>query len=138
MAVPVERATSAAQWARALDRALEEALDVLVEPVSGEAFVESGSRPGVLYAVSASSCSCPAGSRGIPCKHRACYLFQIGELPVDGEVSPADCPACSGCGQQWYRAGYALPCESCGGSGVKPDHRLAGAPVIQPVAASAA
>jgi hypothetical protein len=30
------RPATAAQWARALDRALEEALDVLVELISGE------------------------------------------------------------------------------------------------------
>jgi hypothetical protein len=26
-------------------------------------------------------------------------------------------------------------CPACGGSGIKPDHRLAGAPAIQPIAA---
>jgi hypothetical protein len=58
------RATDATRWAKALERALEECLDVLVEPVSGEAFVESATKPGTLYAVSASACSCPAGAKG--------------------------------------------------------------------------
>src|SRR5690349_3957740 len=77
------RSIDAARWQRALDRALANALDVLIEPISGEAFVESATKPGTLYQVSATSCSCKAGQKGMPCQHRACYLAQIGELPLD-------------------------------------------------------
>lgn len=70
---------NAKRWQAALDRALTNALDVLVS-TSGEAFVESASRPGLLYQVSRETCSCPAGQKGQICQHRACYLAQIGEL----------------------------------------------------------
>ena len=41
----VSRPVRAEWWARALSRALEAALDVFVEPVSREAFVEAGRSP---------------------------------------------------------------------------------------------
>jgi len=133
MAVQMQqtRPTTESQWGRALDRALSEGLDVLVEPISGEAFVESATRPGTLYAVSAFSCSCPAGQRGIPCKHRACYMAQIGVLALDPEPDPAGpalapiasrpCFWCNGSGrvpndyEQCYDA-----CSACAGTGTKP------------------
>jgi hypothetical protein len=122
------RTSDAKRWAKALERAIAEALDVLVEPISGEAFVESAGRPGVLYHVSAHTCSCPAGQKGQICKHRACYLAQIGELPL--EPTLVDCVACCGCGVQDYGR-YALPCETCGGIGRVP---ALPAPAIVPVA----
>lgn len=67
------------RWQAALDRAVANAIDVLVA-TDGSAFVESASTPGLLYAVSRESCSCPAGTSGQICQHRACYLAQIGEL----------------------------------------------------------
>jgi len=74
------------RWAAALDRAIGSALDVLVCGATGEAFVESASMPGLLYAVSATTCTCPAGEAGDPvCQHRAAYLAQCGELPLDPE-----------------------------------------------------
>jgi hypothetical protein len=115
-------------WAKALARAIDEALDVLVEPISGEAFVESATRPGILYHVTAQTCSCPAGQRGNPCKHRACYLAQIGEQPLEPVL--ADCAACCDCGVQDYGR-YALPCETCSGTGRVP---VLPAPAIVPVA----
>ena len=72
---------NAKRWQAALDRAISNALDVLVS-TSGEAFVESASVPGLLYSVSREVCTCPAGAKGQPCKHRACYLAQIGELEI--------------------------------------------------------
>jgi len=86
------RPGSASCWERALQRAILEALDVLVEPLSGQAFVESATHPGTLYAVSAHTCTCPAGERGLICKHRACYLAQIGELPLPAIVPAAGRP----------------------------------------------
>jgi hypothetical protein len=132
MVVQVQR-TEEQVWEAALNRALEEALDVLVEPLSGQAFVESATTPGTLYIVTASSCSCPAGERGIPCKHAAAYRAQTGLLALP---APAACVECCGCGMQSYGT-YDLPCETCGGSGVRQDRRLQDAPAIQPVAAAA-
>src|SRR5262245_42113583 len=79
------------QWNRALARALADALDVLTEPTSGATFVESATEPGTIYAVTTSSCTCKAGGRGIPCKHRACLLAQMGILPLDDDepLTPA-------------------------------------------------
>ena len=161
MAVQLQetRPVSAEQWQKALTRAIDEALDVLIEPISGEAFVESATTPGTLYQVSASSCSCPAGQRGLVCKHRAAYLFQIGEIPVDivsigycehGAPAGAFCGRCqshvvpcssctNGKTEEWGVSGPigSTPCTVCGGSGIKPDHRLHDAPLVQPVAAAA-
>jgi hypothetical protein len=137
---PVVQSVEAAKWARALDRALAEALDVLIEPISGEAFVESATRPGTLYAVSATSCNCPAGQQGIPCKHRACYLAQIGELPLG--APPAQirhrCPFCIAGKVEMWVAGHVAgsrPCEACGGTGVDTDLRPHEAPEVRPLAA---
>jgi len=116
----VSRQTESACWAAALDRAIEEALDVLVEPVSGEAFVESATRPGTLYVVTATSCSCAAGAHGLPCKHRACYLAQIGELPLPETVRCISCT--NGRIQEWtcgHPSGFAN-CDVCGGRGRVP------------------
>lgn len=75
---PVQK-ESPERWTSALDRAIAEALDVYIS-TDGTAFVESASRPGLLYIVTRESCTCPAGDKGRPCKHRACFLAQIGEL----------------------------------------------------------
>lgn len=134
MAVQVER-MQAERWEQALARAIHDGLDVLVCAATGEAFVESASRPGLLYAVSAEGCSCTAGSHGQVCKHRACYLAQMGELALP---APAACLWCSGGGtvqnelDQRYDA-----CESCGGSGVRVDRRLTGEPAVEIVATAA-
>lgn len=75
-------AGTATRWAKALDRAIINGLDVLVS-TNGEAFVESASVPGLIYSVSREHCSCPAGLQGKICQHRACFLAQIGELPLE-------------------------------------------------------
>ncbi len=122
------------QWERALARAISDGLDVLVCGATGEAFVESASRPGELYAVSTDRCTCKAGQQGIPCKHVAAYRAQTGLLSLP---APADCTDCCGCGLQDFGR-YNLPCETCGGSGIRPDHRLAGQPAVEIVATIAA
>lgn len=73
---------TAQRWAKALDRAISNALDVLVS-TDGSAFVASASRPGLLYAVSRERCTCSAGEQGQICQHRAAYLAQVGELPLE-------------------------------------------------------
>ena len=106
-------------WQKALNRAIAEALDVYVG-TEGEAFVESSSTPGLLYSVSREHCSCPAGQRGIPCKHRACYLAQCGELPLP-EIGR--CPSCTGGKIEEWCCGHVIggrPCSVCGGTGRAP------------------
>lgn len=70
-------------WRAMLTQALEDGLDVLVCPATGQAFVESATHPGTLYVVSATSCSCAAGQRGLPCTHVACYRAQRGLLALN-------------------------------------------------------
>jgi hypothetical protein len=129
--------TEAQRWAKALDRAIADALDVLVEPISGEAFVESSNHPGIVYAVGATFCTCPAGQQGVPCKHRAAFLAQIGELPLPAGPAviatitavPADepmtCLWCNGCGvvPNDHERRYD-DCDRCAGSGAV-THRIA-------------
>lgn len=128
-AVGRNRAASPAPWEAALRRAISDALDVLIEPVSGEVFVESATQPGVLYRVSRERCTCLAGQHGLACKHRAALLAQLGELslPETNEVSltPAavDCPTCFGKGFTYAETagGQGWPdqvaCHRCGGTG---------------------
>jgi hypothetical protein len=89
------------RWQAALDRAINAALDVLIT-TTGEAYVESSSTPGLIYAVSRESCDCPAGQVGHICLHRACYLAQIGELlPPVADVAEIRCKRCGGHGAYW-------------------------------------
>jgi hypothetical protein len=64
--------------------------------------------------------------------------FELGLIGPDTIVpalpAPADCPECTGCGVVVYRT-FEERCPACGGSGITPDHRLAGAPAIRPIAA---
>lgn len=85
MGIAVVTASNATRWQSALDRAINEAVDILVEPVSGEVFSESTSKPGTLYVVTRETCTCAAGRNGQPCKHRAAFLAQLGELPLEPE-----------------------------------------------------
>jgi hypothetical protein len=134
MAVPIVE-QSPQRWERALARAISDGLDVLVCAATGEAFVESGSRPGTLYAVSAEGCSCQAGAHDQICKHRAAYLAQLGELALPALAS---CMWCYGTGrvQNEYHERFDR-CETCGGSGVRPDRRLHDAPAVEIVATAA-
>lgn len=75
---------NAARWSAALDRAIANALDVLIA-TDGAAYVESASKPGLIYSVSREFCTCPAGAKGQICMHRAVYLCQVGELALDPE-----------------------------------------------------
>lgn len=112
--------------------------------------MESATRPGVLYHVSATSCARPAGQKGIPCKHRACFLAQIGELPLEAEtqVEPEPqqvrCGRCFGEGECWLGShdhGWVRgACPWCGGSGtiqVPITPELATFPEVVPAIAAA-
>jgi SWIM zinc finger len=95
---------------------------MLIEPRSGEAFVESASQPGVLYRVSRDACTCLAGQHGVPCKHRAALLAQFGELPLpEREPASVECPTCFGKGWGYAGDDYHWPdqvaCRKCAGTG---------------------
>jgi hypothetical protein len=67
-----------------------------------------------------------AGLNGDPvCKHRAAFYLLIGAIDLTPEPDPpalgvALCFHCSGCGVQWFRGGYTLPCPTCAGTGRAP------------------
>jgi len=113
--MPALTQRTAAQWKRALERAIAEGLDVLVGPVSGEAFVESVQHPGALYRVTATRGACPAGQQGQVCKHVACHLARVGEFPIP--PAPVACRDCSGCGVQVFRT-FEQRCDVCQGAGL--------------------
>ena len=124
-------------WQRALDRAIAEGIDPL-EVVGGEAglyFCESASG-GKGYLTTVDSCSCPAGERGVPCKHRAATRAVCG-LPVDPGADPdpngpdagarVPAPTCRACGgdgvihhQRLDAQRGPWTCPRCGGAGVDP------------------
>jgi len=119
------------RWEKALQRSIALGLEVFVVADTGERFVTSASQLDTLHRSDGDRCTCKAGIAGDPvCCHRAAVRFVQGRLS-DETAAPADCLDCCGCGQRWYRGGYALPCETCGGSGVRQDRRLAGQPGVE-------
>jgi hypothetical protein len=99
-------------------------------------FYTSHTDPFALHTVTGFSCDCRGFLHQQRCTHHAALLVHLGWLPeIEAATpTPADCPACSGCGVVVYRT-FEERCPACGGSGIKPDHRLAGAPAVQPIAA---
>ncbi len=143
---PVRRATPE-RWQAALQRALDEGIQVRQLAGSGAWIATSGSDTAAAYLVSAQGCECQASEYGDPvCKHRAAYWHAVGALdlepkpaaaPVVAAPTPATCPACSGngfdpgCQGHRLAGGYLVrcPCSRCDGTGrVTVDVVLAGRP----------
>lgn len=108
-----------AAWQRALARAIADGLDPI--EVAGKQytyFVESGSKPGVGYLCSTTSCTCPAAA-GRHCKHRAAVRAALGMIALD--AAPVACHICNGTGRVMgddARDGaVACRCLVCGGAG---------------------
>lgn len=130
---PTRRVASPERWQNAAQRAIAEGIQVRQVNTSGMWVANSGSQANVAYLLEITgtivqSCSCPAGTFGDPCcKHAARFYLDIGVLHVDDpEPDPpalgasVSCIQCNGCGQEWHRGGFALPCSICGGAGVAP------------------
>jgi hypothetical protein len=135
MATQVVRQETPERWQKALSRAISHNLGYM-ELIGGDgAFAVSSTRDEEAgYIATAGSCTCPAGRGGDPvCCHRALVRALTGAMPVD---APNECGDCCGCGVQSFGT-YDLPCEQCGGSGVRPDHRLHDVPAEPMVAAAA-
>src|SRR5215213_3081230 len=105
-------------------------------------YCSSASDAGGCHYVTDLSCDCPGFLAHGRCSHHALLLERLGWLPEvepgmpSVEASPADCVECCGCGMQDFGR-YALPCETCGGSGVRPSHHLHDASPTPMVAAAA-
>jgi hypothetical protein len=41
----------------------------------------------------------------------------VTQNPDSVTVAPTDCPDCCGCGVQYFRGGFSLPCPTCRGTG---------------------
>ena len=131
--VRANRAASSERWQHAAERALADHIEVRQVNASGMWVANSGSQVNVAYLLEITgtlvqSCSCPAGTFGDPCcKHAARFYLDAGLLEVDDPEpdppalgSTVSCAECSGCGQEWYRGGFALPCLACQGTGITP------------------
>jgi hypothetical protein len=128
------RQATPARWQKAARRAVDEGIEVRQVNENGMWVANSGTQANVAYLLEIGqgvvrSCSCPAGQFGDPCcKHAARYYLDAGVLELDSDgpedtpPAPAavECRACNGCGQCWYRSGYALPCAVCKGTGYAP------------------
>ena len=128
------RGESWARWQAALDRAIAANLSY-IELMDGDGAWAVGSSQDSErgYLVTSHTCTCAAGRGGDPiCKHRALVRALVGLLPLDGVA----CPSCNGGGAVYFCSGNQEPCAHCGGTGVKPDLRLQGAPSIEVKAAA--
>jgi hypothetical protein len=135
------RPATAADFHRLADLAHARGLRIF-EVGSNRWFCTSHTDPFALHVVTGFSCDCQGFLAHGRCSHYAALLAHLGWLPELEEETPAsatggtttDCPDCTGCGVVVYRT-FEERCPTCGGTGIKPDRRLAGAPAIQPIAA---
>jgi hypothetical protein len=105
-------------------------------------YCSSASRPGEAHYVTGFSCDCPGFIHNQRCTHHALLLERLGWLP---EIEPdlpyvdqqrADCSDCRGCGVRVFHS-FEERCDSCGGSGMRPNHHLHDAPATPMVATAA-
>ena len=134
------RPATAEDFHRLADLAQERGLRVF-EASPNHWYCTSSSDPFKLHVVTGFSCDCPGFISHQRCTHHALLLAHLGWLPeIEDEPVPAEtCRHCHGRGKVFSE--YWLeprPCEVCGGSGVKPDHRSQGTPSFVPVSAAAA
>jgi hypothetical protein len=134
------RPATAADFHRLADLARERGLRLFRD--DPRRYCSSASNAGGCHYVTELSCDCPGFIAHQRCTHHALLLERLGWLPeVEPEMpyvetSPADCIECCGCGVQDFGR-YALPCETCGGSGVRLDDRLQDVPTVEVVATAA-
>jgi hypothetical protein len=138
------RPTTPADLHRLADLARARGLRVF-EAAPHHWFATSHSDPFKLHVVTGFSCDCQGFIACGRCTHHALLLEHLGWLPElpDDELSamaetpaPANCASCSGGGIVVYRSGAEERCPECGGSGVRVDRRLAGAPSVDVIAAA--
>lgn len=139
------RPATAADFSRLADLAHERGLRLFRD--GPRWYCSSASEPGGCHYVTGFSCDCPGFMAHQRCSHHALLLERLGWLPeYDVDLDRDDlvvktCSACTGAGkiEEWGVSGPigCKPCDVCGGSGVKPDHRLQDVPPVQPAAVAA-
>ncbi len=73
---------------RLAEQAERNGIRILVEPISGEHFATSSTKPNVLYRLTHLSCTCRGFMTWQRCSHHSLLLAQLGWLP-DPEPDPA-------------------------------------------------
>jgi hypothetical protein len=135
------RVESPERWASALQRAMDANL-IYIELIAGDGAWAVSSQCDCErgYIATTHTCTCEAGRSGDPvCCHRALARALVGVMSVEEETPETPpCRVCHGDGtsfSEWY--GERRPCDSCGGTGIRPDHRPQGLPLFVPVAVAA-
>ena len=119
----------AAEWAE-----YKQALDTVIDLDPGRLGMPGGSYAVALLDEAAVGLFCAGW-------HAGARAAQAASADTGFAVPVASCPRCHGHGRLWngswvrHPDADETPCPACGGSGVKPDHRLEGAPATQPIAA---
>jgi len=129
------RPATAADFHRLADLAHERGLRLFRD--GPRWYCSSASDAGGCHYVTGFSCDCQGFVAHQRCTHHALVLDRLGWLPELEEEAPvlADCPACCGCGVQSFRT-FEERCPECQGTGIRPDHRLTGAPAVEIAAAA--
>src|SRR5690348_7755106 len=95
-------AASPARWAKALERAIAEGVQVRQLATSGVWVATSGTQAGLAYVVTGDGCECRAAAEGdAVCKHRALFWYLMGILdrPEPEPPTPA-APAAPAAGRR--------------------------------------
>lgn len=88
------RSETPERWQRALQRAIDNGIEVFQAADSGERFVTSASKLDTLHRTDGYSCSCEAALAGDPvCQHRAVVRFILGWGPQPSAPAPVLRPA---------------------------------------------
>jgi len=138
------RTDSAQRWQAALQRAIENGIEVFRIAGTGEYVVTSATKLDTVYRSDGISCECDAARSGDSiCQHRAVVRYVTGwieELPLP-TIVPVACRGCNGCGRipNDFHQRYDV-CPVCGGTGIAPTPatpRPTGLPAVTIVAAAA-
>ncbi len=85
------RPTTAADLWRLAERGRGNGVIILTECISGARYATSSTQPGVIYYLTAYSCTCPGFAHHQRCQHHSLLLAELGWLPdvADDEADPA-------------------------------------------------
>lgn len=134
------RAATPERWQAALQRAIDNDVQVRQLAGSGQWIATSARRANLAYLTDGIDCECEAAMLGSDpvCQHRAAYWYAVGALDRDPEPEPVvssapvaflhwpECPDCLGDGYQRMYTGDRLSdwipvtCYRCAGSGHAP------------------